>query len=98
MGFRLADNLPLVRPDAIVGGREFAHVHPDESLHASLSRETARAAVAAGWATPHPWSDQRQGWEGFVMIYTPVSEDELEVVFHLVQSSYTYVTGQPLPG
>lgn len=93
IGFRLDDDLTLARPEAIVGAREFAHVHPDGSLHASLRPETARAAVEAGWATPHPWSNQRAGWEGFVMIYTPVTADELDVVFQLVQSSYAYVTG-----
>ena len=94
IGFRLDDDLTLAHPEAIVGGREFAHVHPDGSLHASLRPETARAAVEAGWATPHPWSDQRTGWEGFVMIYTPATSAELDVVFQLVQSSYAYVTGR----
>lgn len=93
-GFQLDDDLALAHPEVMVGGREFAHVHPDGSLHASLHPDTARAAVKAGWAVMHPWSDQRDGWEGFVMIYTPVSQDELEVVFQLVQSSYSFVTGQ----
>ena len=84
----------LGHPEAIVGGREFAHVHPDGSLHASLHPETARAAVEAGWATPHPWSDKRAGWDAFVMIYTPVTAAELDVVFQLVQSSYAFVTGR----
>ena len=94
IGFQLDDDVTLAQPEAIVGGREFAHVHPDGSLHASLRPNTARAAVEAGWATPHPWSDQRAGWEGFVMIYTPVTAAELEVVFQLVQGSYAYVTGR----
>jgi phospholipase/carboxylesterase len=93
-GFQLDDNLALAQPNAIVGGREFAHVHPDGSLHASLHPDTARAAVKAGWAIMHPWANQRAGWEGFVMIYTPVNEAELEIVFQLVQSSYKFVTGQ----
>jgi len=42
---RLLDDLPLARPDVIVGGREFAHVHQDGSLHASLPPERAREAV-----------------------------------------------------
>ena len=96
IGFQLSDDVMLARPEVIVGGREFAHVHPDGSLHASLEPEIARAAVEAGWAVPHPWAGEREGWEGFVMIYTPNSEEELEVVFRLVQSSYTYVTGLPL--
>jgi hypothetical protein len=94
LGFQLEDEMPLAHPEVIVGGREFAHLHPDGSLHASLHPETARAAVEAGWATPHPWSDQRAGWEGFVMIYTPATTAELDVVFQLVQSSYAYVTGR----
>ncbi|MGJ8585820.1 MAG: luciferase family protein [Marinosulfonomonas sp.] len=96
VGFQLNTDVTLAEPDAIVGGREFAHVHPDGSLHASLEPELARAAVKAGWATPHPWANQRPGWEGLVMIYTPTTEGELEVVIQLVESSYTFITGRSL--
>lgn len=95
-GFRIVEGLSLARPDVIVGGREFAHMHPDGSLHASLSPERAREAVAAGWATPHPWASRRPGWEGFVMIYTPVSGEELDVVFRLVEESFGFVTGRAM--
>lgn len=93
-GFRVGEGIPLARPDVIVGGREFAHMHPDGSLHASLPPERAREAVAAGWAIPHPWASRRPGWEGFVMIYTPVSGEELDVVFRLVEESFGFVTGR----
>ncbi|WP_170472724.1 luciferase domain-containing protein [Ruegeria arenilitoris] len=95
-GFWLADELPLKHPEVIVGGREFAHVHPDGSLHASLDPKIARQAIKAGWAIAHPWSKKRPGWEGFVMIYTPSSQQELDVVFQLVLASYNYVTGRSL--
>lgn len=95
-GFWLADGLALERPEVIVGGREFAHVHPDGSLHASLDPETAVLAIEAGWAVAHPWANQRPGWEGFVMIYTPLSAEELDVVFDLVLDSYNFVTGRDL--
>ena len=95
VGFQLDKDVTLAKPKAIVGGREFAHVHPDGSLHASLEPELAHAAVKAGWATPHPWADQRPGWEGFVMIYTPTTEAELDVVLQLVRGSYSFVTGRP---
>jgi phospholipase/carboxylesterase len=94
IGFQLDTNMPLANPQAIVGGGEFAHVHPDGSLHASLEPAVAREAVRLGWAIPHPWADQRPGWEGFVMIYTPQTRQELEVVLRLVENSYAYVTGQ----
>jgi len=92
-GFWLLEELPLRRPDVIVGGREFAHVHPDGSLHASLSPERAMQAVAAGWAVRHPWADRRKGWEGFVMIFTPQNHAQLEIVFQLIVDGYNFVTG-----
>ena len=94
-GFWINEAIALKRPGVIVGGREFAHMHPDGSLHASLPPDLARQAAKSGWATPHPWANQRPGWEGFVMIYTPGSMEELKVVLRLVAASYTYVTGKP---
>ena len=95
-GFWLLEDLRLKRPDVIVGGREVAHVHPDGSLHASLPPDRAREAVAAGWAIPHPWADQRPGWEGFVMLYTPETMAEVDVVFGLIIDGYNFVTGERL--
>lgn len=93
LGFWINEDVSLARPEVIVGGREFAHLHPDGSLHASLPPELAKRAIGAGWAVGHPWADQRPGWEGFVMIFTPVTLEELEVTFALIQESYTFVTG-----
>ena len=91
-GFWVNETVKLSRPDAIVAGREFAHIHPDGSLHASLPPGLAAKAVKSGWAVHHPWADQRPGWEGFVMLYTPGTMDELEVVYRLIVASYTFVT------
>ncbi len=93
LGFWITEDTKLARPDVIVGGREFAHIHPDGSLHASLSPALAKMAAEKGWAVSHPWADQRPGWGGFVMIFTPMNTDDLEVVFDLVQASYEFVTG-----
>ena len=92
-GFWLLEDLTLERPEVIVGGREFAHVHPDGSLHASLPPTRAYEAVDAGWAVRHPWADQRPGWEGFVLLYTPQNEAELEVVTQLIVDGYNFITG-----
>lgn len=94
LGFQLSSDMPLAQPNSIVGGLEFAHLHPDGSLHASLDPELAVAAVQAGWAVAHPWADQNDGWEGFVMIYSPLNEQELDVVTQLVEQSYAYITGK----
>lgn len=92
-GFWLKDDINLVRPESIIRGREFAHVHPDGSLHASLPPELAVKAIEAGWAIHHPWAAKKRGLEGFVMIYTPATEDELNVVFELIKESYGFVAG-----
>ncbi len=93
-GFWLNEAQSLARPDAIIRGREFAHLHPDGSLHASLPPQLAVRAVNAGWAIPHPWAAKKPGLEGFVMIYTPASPEELKVVVELIKESYNYVTGK----
>ena len=37
--------------------------------------------------------DRMDGWEGLVMIYTPSTRQELDVVFQLITESYNHVTG-----
>ncbi len=93
-GFWLRDETKLARAGSMIRGREFAHLHPDGSLHASLPPELARVAVDAGWAVPHPWAASKPGMQGFVMLYTPESTEQLDVVFQLVQKSYRFVTGE----
>ncbi|WP_253284831.1 MULTISPECIES: luciferase family protein [unclassified Ruegeria] len=96
IGFQLDPDMLLSRPNSIVGGFEFAHMHTDGSLHASLDPAMARMAIEAGWAVEHPWANQRPGWSGFVMIYTPTTPEELDVVIDLVESSYSFITGKIL--
>ena len=93
-GVWISDGVPLAHPEAIVAGREFTHIHTDGSLHAPLPFKRAMEAVDRGWAERHPWADQREGWEGLVMLYTPRSSDELEIVFQLIVEWYGFVTGR----
>jgi len=94
-GMWIGDEVQITRPDQIVSGREFAHIHPDGSLHASLPSDRALEAVEAGWAEPQPIAEEL-GVPGLVMIYTPQTLDELESVLQLVVDSYNFVTGQIL--
>ena len=90
----LSDDIALAHPEAIVSGREFAHIHPDGSLHAPLPYERALEVAEKGWGERHPWADEREGWDGFVMLFTPQSMAELDVIFQLIVESYNHVTGQ----
>ena len=95
-GMWLSDDIPLAHPEAIVSGREFAHIHPDGSLHAPLPYERALEVAEKGLGERHPWADEREGWDGLVMLFTPQSMAELEIIFQLIVESYNHVTGQTL--
>ena len=93
-GVWLREGATIAQPQVILAGREFTHIHPDGSLHTPLPFARAIEAVEMGWAERHPWAERRAGWEGLVMLYTPQSQAELEVVFQLVVESYNFVTAQ----
>ena len=93
-GAWISDGVRLAHPEVIVAEREFTHIHPDGSLHAPLPVDRALEAIGAGWAERHPWADQREGWSGLVMLFTPSTPKELEVVIRLVVESYNFVTGR----
>ncbi len=93
VAFTLISDVKAAQSDAIIAGREFGHMHPDGSLHVSLDHATAQLAISQGWAGAHPWAKRREGWEGFVMIFSPRSEAELTVVLTLLEDSYRYITG-----
>lgn len=99
-GMWLRDDLPLARPEEIFGGkegvREFAHIHPDGSLHASLPPERGQETVEAGWAEPHPLSEHVPDFPAVVMLYTPSTMEELDIIFSLVVDSYNYITCRTL--
>jgi phospholipase/carboxylesterase len=93
-GMWLREGTAIAQPQVLLAGREFTHIHPDGSLHTPLPFARAMEAVEKGWAERHPWATQREGWEGLVMLYTPQSEADLEIVFQLIVESYNFVTGQ----
>ena len=93
-GMWLNNEIAVTHPEAIVNGREFAHIHPDGSLHAPLPYERALEVAEKGWGERHPWADEREGWDGLVMLFTPQSAAELEITFQLIVESYNHVTGQ----
>ena len=96
-GLCLSDQVTIIEPDAFISGREFGHIHDDGSLHIFLRPTRSEEAVETCWAVWHPFAVQQlAGWDGFVMLYTPLSIDELNVTFQLIVDGYNYVTGQKL--
>lgn len=92
----LDESVTDIRPGIILAGREFTHIHPDGSMHLTLPPDRAREAIEAGWAEPHPIAHQ-VGLDGMVLVYTPRTFDELEVLWTLIVDAYCYVTGRSRP-
>jgi len=96
-GLWLTEEVTVIVPEALISGREFGHIHDDGSLHIFLEPSRANEAEKTCWAIFHPFAVQRlSGWDGFVMLYTPQSFNELDVTFQLIVDGYNYVTGQNL--
>lgn len=96
-GLWLSEEITIAEPEALISEREFGHIHNDGSLHIFLKPSRADETVAACWGILHPFAVQElAGWDGFVLLYTPQSINELNVTFQLIVDGYNYVTGQNL--
>ncbi|KAK5120911.1 hypothetical protein LTR85_005695 [Meristemomyces frigidus] len=77
---------------------EICHAHPsDGSMHMTLHPADARIVLEAGWAERHPIA--RGGWferfvpGGFVMVYAPRDDREIETVLRIVSAAAWFVSG-----
>ena len=70
---------------------EIAHMHGSEgSMHLTLHPQDAATVIECGWGERHPLAGR---WllEGFVMVYAPVSEEELRCVMEIVRAAAWWV-------
>ena len=95
-GLVLEDGVEIVQPEVLGGGREFAHIHPDGSLHVWLPVERAQEVHRAKWGELHPWTTREGFWDGVVMVFTPESLEELDVTIRLLVDAYNFMTGASL--
>jgi hypothetical protein len=70
---------------------EFAHVHPDGSLHMVVPLAVEREILAKGWGERHPFHDPSMR---LMMLYAPRDMNELAVARSLVDASYRYASGR----
>lgn len=71
---------------------ELAHVHPEASSHATLSLADAEEVARKGWGERHRLSGSVLAglpW-GYVLLYAPRDEDELEVFKQLVYAGLQF--------
>jgi hypothetical protein len=92
----LQDDLPAGPREAFIMSREFAHIHPspDHSLHLTLPPDVVPVAIERGWAELHPVAARGLIPRTAVMIYAPRDSEEVEVVGHLVATSWRFARGE----
>ena len=95
-GLWLASDVELARADVLGRTREFAHIHPDGSLHVWLPVDRAVEVDRTKWGELHPWVDRDGFWDGVVMVYTPETPAELDVTMRIIVDAYNFVTGADL--
>lgn len=78
---------------------EFAHLHPahDGSLHLALPPALARDLVTRGWGAAHPLAGLLVTL-GFVMVFGPRTEEELDIVAGIVATSHAWARGAAAAG
>ncbi|MDY7040159.1 MAG: DUF5519 family protein [Chloroflexota bacterium] len=81
---------------AFMAGQEFAHLHPpyDGSLHMTLPPGAVEEVVAQGWGEMHPVARMGLIPPTALMVYGPRDEEELEVVWQILQASYLFARGE----
>ena len=72
------------------GASEFAHIHPDGSLHLALAPADQEVVVTRGWGERHPFFGDRVN---VTMLYSPRNEMELDVAKAVVHAAFRYATG-----
>lgn len=92
----LADDVDVARPEVFLSGREFAHIHPNGSLHVWLPVDRAIEVTEAKWGALHPWVGREDFWDGMVIVYVPETMEELDVVMRIIVDAYNFVTGSEL--
>lgn len=93
----LDEQVEVVHADAFMppaGGREFAHVHLDGSLHLCVSDAAVREIVDRGWGEPHPLKDKGVNE---VLFFAPRDSIELEIAKYAIAEAWSYATGESNP-
>lgn len=90
----LDGSLPL-EPQAVMAGREFAHIHnpPVGSLHLMLPPAAREVALKKLWALRHPFAVRGWGPEGTVFVFAPRDEQELRWAKALLSVSHAWASG-----
>lgn len=95
--FWLSEKVDVQHGDAFMppaGGREFAHLHKDGSLHLCVADSSFTEIVEKSWGEPHPLRDKGVNE---ILFFAPRDSVELELAKYAVAEAWSYATGRDNP-
>jgi hypothetical protein len=83
------------QPEAFIRGHEFTLIRTDGSVHLPLMPEWGEQVLKMRWACIHPLVRYLAGAlpPQNLVVYAPRDEQELEIVWRIVQASYCFARG-----
>ena len=90
----VAPDVSISRPEAMIVGREFAHIHPQPhggSMHMKLPEHQVAEVVDKGWGEHHPLALDGSV-PNLLMVYAPRSDEDLDVVKIIIRAAVEYAT------
>ncbi len=88
------DNKVKINREAVIAGREFAHLHPDGSLHICLPENLVQEVIRKGWGELYPLA-KFTNRNNILLIYTPQNEQEMRIISQLLRISRKYASMTP---
>lgn len=82
--------------------REIAHIHTegkniDYSMHAVLSPRDCKEIIEKGWGERMSLAGKLKMPAEYLMIYTPRSEEEVQIVRDILEAAIGFMTGATRP-
>lgn len=88
----VAPDVSITRPEAMIVGREFAHIHPQPhggSMHTMLPEHQVAEVVDKGWGEHHPLALDGS-IPNLLMVYAPRDDGDLDVVRIIIGAAVEY--------
>ena len=90
----LAPDASTARSEAMMIGREFAHIHPQPyggSMHMKLPESKIAEVVGKGWGEKHPLALDGSV-PNLLMVYAPRNDEDLAAVKLIISAAVEYAT------
>ena len=88
----MAPDVSITRPEAMIVGREFTHIHPQPhggSMHTKLPEHQVAEVVDKGWGEHHPLALDGS-IPNLLMVYAPRDDGDLDVVRIIIGAAVEY--------